>query len=239
MCEQQVIVIALDGSDQSEHAVKFYLEKMHRKGNKVVFVHCVELPEMNLTKARDSHMSPGVLAGMWKEEEAKTKGLETKMKGMLMEKGVPGVLRTATGKPGEVICRIAEEESASIIVTGTRGMGKVRRTILGSVSDYLVHHALCPVVVCRRPCDMKKRNPSGSSDGKKVRHSSGESIANAIRKRFASGGKGQRSHSVSSDQSDMDESKESGAESEGEGKPSRSQSGSQSDSELPSTTKEP
>lgn len=36
-----------------------------------------------------------------------------------------GILRTATGKPGEVICRIAEEENAVMIVTGTRGMGKV------------------------------------------------------------------------------------------------------------------
>lgn len=209
---EQAIVIALDASDQAEHAVKFYLERMHRPGNRVVFVHCVELPEMSLEKAKDSHMSPGVLAGMWKEEEAKTKILEAKMKGLLMEKSVPGVLRTATGRPGEVICRVAEEENAAMIVTGTRGMGKVRRTILGSVSDFLVHHAVCPVVVCRRPCDIKKRHASGS-EGKKSRHSSGESFTTSIRKRFSSGGnkaKTERSQSVSSDQ-DLDEAKENQA----------------------------
>ena len=40
-----------------------------------------------------------------------------------------------------------------MIVLGTRGQGTVRRTILGSVSDYVVHHAHVPVTVCRH--DMK------------------------------------------------------------------------------------
>lgn len=203
---EQTIIIALDASDEAEHAIKWYLERVHRPGNKVVFVHCIELPEMNLNQARNFHMSPGVLAGMWKEEEKKTKCLEEKVKAMLEEKGVPGVLRTATGKPGEVICRVAEEETAAMIVTGTRGMGKVRRTILGSVSDYLVNHAHCPVIVCRHPSDKRGRRPSGQ-EGKKSRHSSGESFAQSLRQRFSSGGKS-RSQSVSSDHSETGDGKE-------------------------------
>ncbi len=57
--------------------------------------------------------------------------------------------KTAYGKPGEAIIATAAEYKADLIVTGTRGMGTIRRTIMGSVSDYLVHHAHCPVVVCR------------------------------------------------------------------------------------------
>ena len=34
-----------------------------------------------------------------------------------------------------------------LIVVGSRGMGTVRRTILGSTSDYIIHHAHVPVVV--------------------------------------------------------------------------------------------
>ena len=53
-------------------------------------------------------------------------------------------------KPGHVITEIATEEKALMVVLGTRGMGTIRCTIMGSVSDYVVHHAHCPVVVCRQ-----------------------------------------------------------------------------------------
>ena len=50
-------------------------------------------------------------------------------------------------RPGEVICKLAEDESADLIVIGSRGIGTLRRTILDSVSDYCVHHAHIPVLV--------------------------------------------------------------------------------------------
>ena len=61
-------------------------------------------------------------------------------------------------KPGQVLCSVATEEKAVMIVMGTRGMGKVRRTILGSVSDFVIHHACCPVVVCRHARDAPDKN---------------------------------------------------------------------------------
>lgn len=117
-------------------------------------------------------------------------------------------LRSCAGKPGEMICKIAEEESATLIVTGGRGMGTLRRTILGSVSDYLLKHAHCPVIVCRDPSAVERlRNASGEgkrsrhssgklhhSSGDKMRHQSGgggggdpHSFASQLRQRFASG----------------------------------------------------
>ena len=35
-----------------------------------------------------------------------------------------------------------------MIVMGTRGLGAIRRTILGSVSDYVLHHTKIPLVIC-------------------------------------------------------------------------------------------
>ena len=76
-------------------------------------------------------------------------------------------------------------------------MGKVRRTILGSVSDYLVHHAHCPVVVCRHPS--KSRHASGNSETKvKSRHVSGSEVD---KRRHASGDVFKKSRHASGDSS--------------------------------------
>lgn len=52
-------------------------------------------------------------------------------------------------RPGEAIVKAAHKQHVDLIVTGTRGLGTVRRTILGSVSDYIIHHAHVPVIVCK------------------------------------------------------------------------------------------
>ena len=56
-------------------------------------------------------------------------------------------LQTADGTPGETIVKVAHENNANTIILGCRGLGTVRRTLLGSVSDYVVHHAHIPTCV--------------------------------------------------------------------------------------------
>ena len=51
------------------------------------------------------------------------------------------------GHAGHVLCKIAHDENADMIVMGSRGLGNIRRTILGSVSDYTIHHADVPVTI--------------------------------------------------------------------------------------------
>ena len=53
-------------------------------------------------------------------------------------------------KPGQVIINITKREKVDTVVMGTRGMGSVSRTLLGSVSDYVLHHAHCTVVIYRK-----------------------------------------------------------------------------------------
>ena len=53
------------------------------------------------------------------------------------------------GTAGHTLVEMANESDVKLIVLGTRGMGTIRRTILGRVSDYVLHHAKCPVMVCR------------------------------------------------------------------------------------------
>ena len=57
------------------------------------------------------------------------------------------------GDAGRMLCDLAAERGATVIVAGSRGRGGLKRAVLGSVSDHLVRNAPCPVLV------------SGASDG--------------------------------------------------------------------------
>ncbi|PZV13871.1 MAG: universal stress protein [Pseudanabaena sp.] len=57
--------------------------------------------------------------------------------------------RLEMGQPRDVICLVAKEESPDIVILGSRGLGSVERLMLGSVSDYVVHHCASPVLVVR------------------------------------------------------------------------------------------
>ena len=48
------------------------------------------------------------------------------------------------------IVHLADEIDAGLIVMGSRGLGGIRRALMGSVSDSVVRHAHCPVLVVRR-----------------------------------------------------------------------------------------
>ena len=50
----------------------------------------------------------------------------------------------------EQIVNLAEEIRAGLIVVGSRGRSGIRRALMGSVSDSVVHHAHCPVLVVRK-----------------------------------------------------------------------------------------
>lgn len=54
-----------------------------------------------------------------------------------------------TGSPGETICDVAKEWQADLILLGSRGRAGLSEWLLGSVSNYVMHHAPCSVLVCR------------------------------------------------------------------------------------------
>ena len=91
-------------------------------------------------------------ANSWSEmlENAKKNGetVVSKFEEKLKENDVQGTVDfSVRSKPGEYIMEQADKANASLIVMGTRGFGLVRRTILGSVSHHVVHHAKIPVTV--------------------------------------------------------------------------------------------
>jgi len=60
------------------------------------------------------------------------------------------------GEPGEAIVSAAEAESVDLIVVGSHGRGRVGRFLVGSVSDFIVRHASCPVLVVRGESDPRR-----------------------------------------------------------------------------------
>ena len=58
-------------------------------------------------------------------------------------------LRIAERYSAQQIVKVAEDIAAGLIIMGSRGLGGVRRALMGSVSDSVVRHAHCPVLVVR------------------------------------------------------------------------------------------
>jgi len=59
-------------------------------------------------------------------------------------------IQVSMGTPGEILLATAKEWSADLIVVGSHGRGFWGRMLLGSVTDALVHHAPCSVLVVRK-----------------------------------------------------------------------------------------
>jgi nucleotide-binding universal stress UspA family protein len=57
--------------------------------------------------------------------------------------------RPLMGTPAAEVVDLAEELGVGLIVVGSRGLGGIRRALIGSVSDSMVRHAHCPVLVVR------------------------------------------------------------------------------------------
>jgi nucleotide-binding universal stress UspA family protein len=53
------------------------------------------------------------------------------------------------GRPDKEVVHLSEELGAGLIVMGSRGLGGIRRALMGSVSDSVVRHAHCPVMIVR------------------------------------------------------------------------------------------
>src|SRR5215212_5808661 len=55
-----------------------------------------------------------------------------------------------TGSPAAEVVDLAEELGVGLVVVGSRGLGGIRRALIGSVSDSVVRHAHCSVLVVRK-----------------------------------------------------------------------------------------
>ncbi|XP_033745547.1 universal stress protein in QAH/OAS sulfhydrylase 3'region-like [Pecten maximus] len=138
------VVLAVDGSDHADYAFDWYMKNFYKPEQKIILLHC---PELYLN---DFNMSPGRVSELQREVAENTNALQQKWLAKTSAAGIQAEFKVEySHKPGHAIVDVANRAGAGCIVTGTRGLGKVRRTFLGSVSDHVIHHAQCPVLVCR------------------------------------------------------------------------------------------
>ncbi len=73
-----------------------------------------------------------------------------------------------TGNPGREICKLASTWSADTILVGSRGLKGLKEMFLGSVSNYVTHHAPCSVLIIRTPIETESE-PTSSEAAEKNR----------------------------------------------------------------------
>ena len=81
-------------------------------------------------------------------EEAK-RLLGAQVKQIEADGGTVARAHLRVGRPDQEIVALAEEIGAGLLVVGSRGLGGIRRLLMGSVSDSVVRHAHCPVLIVR------------------------------------------------------------------------------------------
>ena len=143
------ILLATDGSPEAESAAGMAVTLSEKLGSGLHVV-CVE-PMPDPLSWPESRVVAPELGGDIRERaevEARKKleGEAEKIRKMGVE--VSGV-HAGVGRPDAEIVRVAEELGAGLVVVGSRGLGPVRRAVMGSVSGSVVHHSHCSVLVVR------------------------------------------------------------------------------------------
>ncbi|VDP87438.1 unnamed protein product [Echinostoma caproni] len=142
------ILFPVDGSEHSKRAVNWYLDKFCRDSDLVFFLHIAE-PHVS-RPTQDSNASEVVSELHTKIRDSEKAGQELgeQYVNQVKQHGIEGrfLMRTGT-KPGELIVSVAGDQFVDMIMIGNRGVGALRRTFLGSVSDYVLHHSNIPVVL--------------------------------------------------------------------------------------------
>ena len=108
--------------------------------------------DYNLYRKRyEDYKQEGIKFLQQKNQEAKAAGIHSEFIQL-------------TGNPGRAICKLSSTWSADLILVGSRGLRGIKEMFLGSVSNYVTHHAPCSVLIVRHPTDTELEQTSTESD---------------------------------------------------------------------------
>jgi nucleotide-binding universal stress UspA family protein len=139
------VLLATDGSREAELAATTAADLAQRTNSEL---HVVTVgPDLPLYELPDyTARFEDVLREQRREAR---EVLEQQVKKVQESGGTVNESYLREGRADEEIVELAEEIGAGLIVMGSRGHGRLRRALMGSVSDAVVRHAHCPVTIVR------------------------------------------------------------------------------------------
>jgi len=138
------ILLATDGSAQAQLAARTAADLAQRTDSELHVVTVGAGVPISATTS-PAHFEHVVRKNRSQAEEV----LEQQVKRIEESGGAVNERHLREGRAEEEIVELAEEIDAGLIVMGSRGHGRLRRALLGSVSDAVVRHAHCPVTIVR------------------------------------------------------------------------------------------
>ncbi|KAK4776490.1 hypothetical protein SAY86_005178 [Trapa natans] len=163
------MMVAVDDSEGSFYALGWALDHLFRgrtleendRLGRVTAVHVQEPFQHYLFPAGPGstafYASSAVIESVKKAQEENSAIILSRALQMCREKMVKAQTLIMTGDPKDMICRATEEMHVDLLVIGSRGLGKIKRAFLGSVSDYCAHHSKCPVLIVKPPKEVDKQ----------------------------------------------------------------------------------
>jgi nucleotide-binding universal stress UspA family protein len=148
------ILLATDGSEDAAFAARTAVNLANKTGSELHVVYVEEVPRRLSTS--ESTSLEGMIDPEFEEQmrqhaqAAASQLLEEQVQKIKEAGGEIAQAHPRFGRAHAEIVHLAEELDAGIVVVGSRGEGGVRRALLGSVSDSVVRHAHCPVMVVRK-----------------------------------------------------------------------------------------
>jgi nucleotide-binding universal stress UspA family protein len=144
------ILLATDGSKEAQLAFASATDLSEKTGSELHAVYVGHMPLASYESPGAITLDPDLLGRMQEdaEQEARTK-LDELVQRVGKTGGEVAGVHARLGRPDAEIVGLADELGAGLIVLGSRGLGPLRKALMGSVSDSVIRHAHCPVLVVR------------------------------------------------------------------------------------------
>jgi nucleotide-binding universal stress UspA family protein len=138
------ILLATDASKEAQLAATTAAELSARTDSELHIIHVGEVP---LVYHPERH---GGYHIDYEEAESRSRRvLESQVEKVKAAGATVAQAHLRMGRADEEIVELAESMGVGLIVMGTRGQGRIRRALMGSVSESVVRHAHCPVTIVR------------------------------------------------------------------------------------------